>query len=43
VGIELNPEYAAMAEARIALEGRPGGKPAHHEAAAVVAEQLGLL
>jgi tRNA G10 N-methylase Trm11 len=43
VGIELNPEYAEMARARIALEGRPGGRPAHHEPAAVVAEQLGLL
>jgi DNA modification methylase len=30
IGCELNPEYAAMAQARIALEGRPGGKPAHH-------------
>lgn len=43
VGCELNPEYAAMAEARIALEGRPGGRPAHHEPARVIAEQMGLL
>jgi DNA modification methylase len=43
IGCELNPEYAAMAEARIALEGRPGGKPAHHEPAVIVAEQMGLL
>jgi DNA modification methylase len=43
IGLELNPEYAAMAEARIALEGRPGGRPSHHEPVSVVAEQLGLL
>jgi DNA modification methylase len=43
IGCELNPEYAAMAEARIALEGRPGGKPAHHEPVVIVAEQMGLL
>jgi DNA modification methylase len=43
IGCELNPEYAAMAEARIALEGRPGGRPAHHEPVKVIADQLGLL
>jgi hypothetical protein len=33
IGIELNDSYARMARERIALEGRPGGRPAHHEPA----------
>jgi hypothetical protein len=43
VGIELSPTYAQMARDRIALEGRPGGKPATHEPAPVLEGQLGLL
>lgn len=35
IGIELNPRYARMARERIALEGRPGGRPASHEPARV--------
>jgi hypothetical protein len=43
IGIELNPEYAALARDRIALEGRLGGKPRSHEPAQVIDGQLGLL
>jgi hypothetical protein len=43
IGCELNPEYAAMAEARIALEGRRGGKPSGHVPMAMPDGQLGLL
>jgi DNA modification methylase len=31
IGIELNPAYAQMSRERIALEGRPGGRPNGHE------------
>jgi DNA modification methylase len=41
IGIELNPEYAAMARERIRIEGKPGGKT--HEPIVVHADQLGLL
>jgi DNA modification methylase len=41
IGIELNPEYAAMARERIRIEGKPGGKT--HEPLQVHADQLGLL
>jgi hypothetical protein len=42
VGCELNPAYAEMARERIALEGRPGGKPATHQPSVVADGQIGL-
>lgn len=40
VGVELNPEYAAMARERILVEGRPGQRT--HEPTKVHDDQLGM-
>jgi DNA modification methylase len=42
IGCELNEDYAQMARERIALEGRPGGKPNGHEPVRIIDGQLGL-
>jgi DNA modification methylase len=42
IGCELNENYAQMARERIALEGRPGGKPNGHEPVRIIDGQMGL-